>query len=526
MGNAKKTAKSVGIIMFFTLTGKFLGSLRDILIARKFGSGDMTDTYFIALDATMVFMGLVGAALNTTLIPILSEIEAKYSKEKKINYLNNVFHVVFFLSIIFSLIGWIFSPQIIGIFAKGFEGEKLQLAVKLHRIGLPITFFSVATYIFTGYLENNENFGIPAATSFPFNFVYIVFLVFLSQKYGIEGLMVASVLAALSQVLIQIPSARKLGYRYEYVFDMKDKYLRKALILTIPVLIGSAVDKINAIIDKTLASDLVKGSISALTYADRIKGAVLGVFVLAIAKVIFPILSKESNKNNKGYLVKVLTYGINVILIITVPATIGFIVLSEPLIRIFLERGAFDSIATLMTSQALVFYSFGIVGVAIKIMLSRVYYSLQDTKTPMINGIIAVIINIIMNLILVGPLKHKGLALATSISDILTSLIFIYSLKKRINAIKIKDFAICLIKTTVASIIMGIVVYFTYGGLSSYIEKRITPATSTFTFIKDIIVLIIPVAIGGIVYFGFCYLFKVKEINLIVDNAKERLNRD
>src|SRR5699024_6641654 len=479
MGNAKKAAKSVGIIMFFTLAGKFLGFVREMLIASKFGSGDLTDAYFIAMDATTIFMGMIGTALNTTLIPILSEIEVKQGKQGKVDYLNNILNVVFFMSIVFMILGWIFSPAIVKIFAKGFEGEKLQLAIKLHRIGLPIAFFSVAAYIFTGYLENNESFGIPAAKSFPFNFIYIIFLIFLSQKYGIEGLMVASVLAALSQVIIQIPTARRLGYRYEYVFDLKDKYLGKALFLTIPVLIGSTINEVNTIIDKTLASDLVKGSISALSYANKVKGIVLGVFVLAIAKVIFPILSRESSKDNKESLVKVINYGINVILIITVPATVGLIVLSEPFVRIFFQRGAFDSRATLMTSQALTFYSLGIVGVAIKIMLSRVYYSLQDTKTPMVNGIIAVIINVIMNLILIGPLKHKGLALATSISAILTSLVFIYGLKKRINAIKIKDYAICLIKTTIASIIMGLVVYFTYGGLSSYIEGRIIPEVST-----------------------------------------------
>lgn len=516
MSRAKKAAKSASIIMFFTLISKFLGFLREVLIASKFGSGWETDTYFIAMTATTMSMGMVGAALNTTVIPIFSEIEVRHGKKRKIDYMNNILNVVFFISIIIMVFGWIFSPAIIKLLAKGFEGKQFELAVKLNRIGLPIVVFMGMTYIFKGFLESNESFIAPAAMSFPFNLIYIGFLIFFSKEYGIEGLMVASVLAAVSQTVIQIPSSKRLGYKYKCNFNLKDRYLRKALYLTIPVLIGSTINEINIIVDKRLASVLTAGSVSALNYGNRIKGIVLGVFVTAIATVIFPMLSKESSKDDLDSLKKIMGYGINIILIITIPAMIGLIILAEPFVRLFFQRGAFDRTATFMTSQAVIFYSIGMVAEALKIMLNKVYYSLQDTRTPMINGIIAVLVNIVFNLILVKSMGHRGLALATSISAIATVLLLVNGLRKKIEDIDMKSYVISLFKSTVASVIMGIIVYLIYNGLFSFANGR---------FLLDLIIFLFSVGVGAVIYLVLCYMFKVEEIKMLVDKLKIEIKK-
>lgn len=514
MSRAKKAAKSASIIMFFTLISKFLGFLREVLIASKFGSGWETDTYFTAMTATTMFMGMIGSALNTTVIPIFSEIEVRHGKERKKEYMNNVLNVVFFLAIIIMVFGWIFSPLIIKLLAKGYEGKQFELAVKLNRIGLPIVLFMGTTYIFKGFLESNESFTAPAAMSLPFNLIYIVFLILFANKHGIAGLMAASVVAAASQTIIQIPSSKRLGYKYKFNFNLKDRYLRKALYLTIPVLIGSTINEINIIVDKRLASVLTSGSVSALTYASRIKSLVLGVFVTAITTAIFPMLSKESSKEGQGSLLDIMNYGINIILIITIPAMIGLIILAEPFVRLFFQRGAFDSVATTMTSQAVIFYSVGIVASALKIMINKVYYSLQDTRTPMVNGALAVGINIIMNLILVGPMKHSGLALATSISAIVTSLILINGLRKKVEDIDMKSYVVCLVKSTIASVIMGIVVYLIYNGLFPIAKGR---------FILDLIIFLFSVGVGAVIYMILCYMFKIEEVRTLIYRLKMRI---
>lgn len=517
MSKAKKAAKSAAIIMFFTLASKFLGFLREVLIAKKFGSGWETDTYFIAMTATTMVMTMIGAAINTTVIPLFSEIEVRHGKERKIDYMNNILNVVFFIAIIIMILGWIFSPAIIKIVARGFEGKQFDLAVKLNRIGIPIVLFMGMTYIFKGFLESSESFTAPAAMSLPFNLIYIGFLLALASKQGIVGLMVASVVAALSQVLIQIPSAKRLGYKYKFKIDLKDRYLRKALALTLPVLIGSAINELNIIVDKSLASGLTKGSISALNYGSRINSIVLGVFVTAIATVIFPMLSKESNKENLDSLKEIMGYGINIVLIITIPATIGLIILAGPFVRIFFQGGAFDSTATLMTSQAVIFYSIGMVAMALNITLNKVYYSLQDTRTPMINGAISVGINIVLNLILVRFMGHRGLALATSIASISTTLLLINSLRKKLGNINIKKYLSCFTKSIVASIVMGITVYAIYNGLFPMVDGR---------KMLDLLAFLLSVGIGVAIYFVLCYVFKIEEIQFIIDRLRMKVQKN
>ncbi len=231
-----------------------------------------------------------------------------------------------------------FSPKIIKILARGFEGEQFQLAVKLNRIGLPIIVFLGFTYVFSGFLHSSEIFGPPAIMGLPYNLVFIIFLVFFAKEGKIESLMLVSVIAASTQFLIQLPAVKYQGYKYSLDIDLKDPYLQKALFLVIPVLIGSAVHQLNIIVDKTLASGLAEGSISALTYSSRINDLIISVFVMAITTVVFPMLSKAFNEENYLQVKKIMGLGINIILIVTVPATIGIILLAEPMIKIFLKE--------------------------------------------------------------------------------------------------------------------------------------------------------------------------------------------
>lgn len=298
MGKANHKVESAIIIIIFTLISKILGFLREVLIAAKFGSGIETDTFFIAIAATSLLTGFLTNAIGTTFIPVLSEIEAKEGKKGKIEHMNNVGNVIFVISIFLVLIGVIFTPFIIKIIAKGFEGDQFALAVKLTRIGFPMILFSGITGVFTAYLHSENRFTSPAASGVPLNISYIIFLLFLSPIFGIKGLMVSVVIGVAFQFLIQLPEAKIAGYKYELRFDLKDQYIKKVLLLSVPVLIGVAIDDLNGIVDKSLASNLVSGSISALNYASKLNGLILSVFISAIVKVIFPMLSKKSNDND------------------------------------------------------------------------------------------------------------------------------------------------------------------------------------------------------------------------------------
>ena len=514
MSKSKQAAKSVFIIIIFTVGSKILGYIREALIAAKFGSDAETDTFFVAFTAISLFATIITVSINTTMIPVFSEIEAKEGKRAKGDHANNLLNVIFMVSFVFIVLAWLLAPFIIRILASGFGGKQYKLAVLMMRIGLPVVFFAGTVGVFEGYLQSELMFTESAVARLPFNLIYIFFLIFLSSFFGIKGLMVASVLAVGAQVLTQIPGIRKAGFKYSFVLDFKDKYVRKIIYLAPPTLIGIAIGDLNVIIDKSLASTLADGSISALNYANILGGLITGIFISAITIVIFPLLSKEANEDSNDGFKKIIIYGINIILSVMIPAIIGMIVLADPIVRVAFERGAFDSNATCMTVGALIFYLIGLVGTALDILLCKVYYSLQDTRTPVTVGIIAVVINIILNFALINSMAHRGLALATSISAIVTSLLLLYGLKKKIGPFGFTKSVKCGLKSLIASIMMGVIIYF--------LNSALTESDGDGTMLR-LVVLLVSVGVGALIYFMLIYIFRIDEVDWIIKVVRDKL---
>lgn len=516
MINVNNTAKSALIIIIFTLGSKFLGFIREVLIAARFGSGVNTDAFFISLTATGMITDFLRNSISMTFIPILSEIEQKEGKRGKIKHINNIVNVIFAVSIVFVVLGLISAPLIVKILAKGFTGKQFYIAVKLTRMGMPMILFSGINGVIIGYLNSEQRFVSSSAIGLSYNLVYIFYLLFLSLKFGINGLMIAAVVAVISQLLIQLPEIKKIGFEYKFTLDLKSEYFKKLLHLSIPVLIGVAINDLNVIVDKTLASSLISGSISALNYAYKLNNLILGVFISAITTVVFPLLAKEFNNNNIVGMKKIMEYGVNLILLITIPATVGLIVLAKPIVEVAFQRGEFDATATIMTSQALIFYSISLVAMAIRLLVNRVYYSLQDTKTPMVNGAISIGLNVILNLVLVKFMGHAGLAFATSIATTVATLLMFYGLKKKIGSLGTKIYITTFIKSGLASAVMGAVAYFTYHGLFGLLEV---------SKLYNLISLLVAVGIGVIVYGLLCYIFKVEEVREMFDRTKYVITR-
>ena len=517
LSSSRAAVKSILIMIVFAFGSKLLGFFREVLIAAKFGSGVETDAFFVALTATTLVTTFLTKSINTTMIPILSEVESKEGKEKKINHTNNLLTIVLVISFCIVLIGWFIAPKFMAILAHGFEGEQFKMAIYLMRVGLPVTVFAGVVGVFRGYLQSEQMFNESALANYPINFVYIFYLIFLSNIFGIKGLMIASVIAVGAQIIIQIPGMKKTGYNYKFALDMKDKYVRKIMILVPPILISTAINDINMIIDRSLASTLITGSISALNYGNRLNDLILGIFITAITTVMFPTLSKNANKENLDEFKKTIRYGINAIVLIILPATVGMIILAEPIVRIAFERGAFDSQATYMTAGAMIFYSLGLLGTALRTLLIKIYYSFQDTRTPMITGFIAVGCNVVLNIILIRFMQHKGLALATSIAATVTTVLFLFILRQKIGQFGIIKIIKCVLKSLAASLIMGGIVYFAYYYfLESFVENSI---------ILEIVMLSFSASLGAVIYFFIINLLKVEEIAWLLAIFKKRLKR-
>ncbi len=512
-----KATKSILILIFFSLSSKFFGFIRELLIASKFGSGIDTDTFFIAISAINLFVIMITKAINNTLIPVLSEIEKVEGKKGKINHTNNLINVLIIISLILVIVGWLLSPYIIKILAAGFKGKQYKLAILMMRVGMPALLFASVQGVLRGFLQSELMFTEAAISDLPFNFVYILFLIFLADKFNIIALMVVSVLAVASKIIIQIPGIKSVGYRYNFTVNYKDNYIKKILHLMPPVLVSATVSDLNSIVDNSMASSLVEGSISSLQYAKRIEGIINGTFISAITTVFYPILSKEANNDAYHSLKKTTVLGVNIILLITLPATVGIIILAEPIVRIAFQRGAFGQLATYMTSGALIFYAVGIGANALKSMINSTYYALQDTKTPMRNSLITLIINILLNLILIKYMKHKGLALATSLSAIITLFHLIYVLKNKIGSFGFSKSLKCGLKSLFASLIMGVIVMF----LNASPIININNGT-----VYELASLVISVGVGIIVYSILIYLFNIEEVKLLLNIVKQKFKRN
>ena len=226
------------------------------------------------------------------------------------------------------------------------------------------------------------------------------------------------------------------------------------------------------------------------------------------------MLSKEAAKESLEGFKGLIRNGFSVILLITIPASVGMMVLAQPIVRLAFERGSFDPLATKMTSVALIFYSVGLVGTALRLLMNKVFYSLQDTKTPMYNGFLSLGLNIVFNLILIKHLAHGGLALATSIATSVTTGALIYRLRQKIGSLRMSKMALSGFKSLFSSLIMGIIVYLTYYPL----ESRVLGNT-----ILELAILLGVASLGAAVYFLIIYLLKVEEISWFVKLFKNKL---
>lgn len=514
MSQLKKSAKSVGTIVLFSLGSKVLGFLREALIAAKYGSGVGTDTFFIALSAITLFSVLLTQTINTTLIPILSDIEVHHGKKGKLDHLNNFLNTIVLVAVLMASVAFFLTPSIMKIIGRGFEGQQFDYAILLTRIGLPILIISSVVGVFRGYLQSEERFNESAAAEFPFNIVYILFLYFFAQYFSITALMIAAMVAEASRLLIQIPSLKRIGYRYKFTVDLKDEYMKKMAVLIPPILLSVGISDLNSLVDKSMASSLSEGSVSALNYADILNRVVYSVFISAIITVIFPVLAKEANAQNYEKLKKIMQTSLNIILLILIPTSIGMIILAKPAVQFAYQRGQFDETARIMTSSALIYYSIGLTGSGVKFLLTRVFYALQDTKVPMINSFYALVLNIIFNLTLVQSMGHNGLALASSLSGILTAILLLHELRKKIGNLGLKKMLKSSSKILLSAVFMGLAVYFIY----NYSMLLWNPSRGS-----ELILVISSIVIGGIIYLTSLYLLKVDELHFLIEKIKSQL---
>lgn len=511
MSNIAKT--TIGL-MIMTILSKILGFGRELSLGAAYGTTSYSDAYIIAMNIPGVLLAILGTVISTTFIPIYYE--AKLESEKiASDFTNNILNIICIISVIISIIGFIFAEQLVKIFAVGFSGEILDIAVSFTKILLIGIIFNSINYIITAFMQSNENFIVPSLIGIPFNIIIIISTL-ISAKTSPYIMIYGTLIAIASQFILQLPFAHKKGFKYKFKLKIKDKYIKKIFTLVVPVLVGVSVNQVNTMVDRSLASTLAVGSISALNYSNRLNSFVTGLFITTIASVIYPTLSKLSSENNLEKFNQYVIRSVNTIILLVIPVSVGAIVLSTPIVKVLFERGAFDSRATDMTSSALIFYSIGMVAFGLRDILGRVYYSLQDTKTPMINGAIAMGMNIILNIILVNYMGHNGLAFATSISSIVCIVLLFKNLKNKIGNFGQEKIINVFVKSLIGSILMGVMTVLTYNTIIQNIDN---------TYVGELIALFSAIGTGAISYSMIMVIMNIDEINYIIVAIKKKLKK-
>lgn len=498
------------ILIILTIISKFTGLFRDILLSFYYGTSGISDAYIISQTIPAVIFSFIGAAIATSYIPMYIKIKENSNDKEAINFTNNLVNVLVIICTVFIIAGIVFTDLLVYIFASGFEGETLSIAITFTRISVFGVLFTSLVHLYKSLAQIQGSYAITAFISIPMNLIAMFFII-LSYKYDIKLIAFGTVIAIGFQLLILFPFIANNGYKYNLFVNRKDKHLKEVLLLALPVILGVAVNDINVLVDRTIASNIAIGGIAALNYSDKINKFFQGVFVLSISTSMYPIISKLVVNDDVKGLKSIIASSITGISLLILPSTIGIMIFSSQIVTLVFGRGAFDITATILTTSALFYYSIGMLGFGLREVLSRVFYSMQDTTTPMKNAVIGVLVNISLNIILSRYLGIGGLALATSIAATVTTIVLFISLRKKIGPFGMKQIGISFLKILFASLVMGGLAKLSFNYLTTSLSQNLS--------------LLIAIGVGAVSYFVIIYFMKIEDVDVIVGAIKKKLGR-
>jgi putative peptidoglycan lipid II flippase len=460
-----RIAKAASTIGTGTLLSRILGFLRDMVIAQFFGAGMAADAFFVAFRIPNLWRRLVGeGSLTISFIPIYTDCLTQRPEDETREITHIAFTIAGVVLLVLMLAGILFSPVLIRMIAPGFVRipEKFQLTVALNRIIFPYLFFAGLFAVCMGILNSLRHFFAPAVAPIFLNISIISSILLFSRFFEKPVMALAAGVFAggAIQFFFQIPFLIKRGITFRFNFNFRHPAIKRIGSLMVPGLLGTAVYQLNVFIDTIFASFLPSGSVSYLFFADRLMEFPLGIFAIAIGMASLPSLSSLVSQGRTEELKETLSFTFRLVSFISIPAMMGLIFLRTPIVHLLFQRGHFDYAATTMTARALLCYSIGLWAIAGVRTIVPAFYSLQDTWTPLKAALICLAANVILNAILILPLKHAGLALATSLSSILNLILLFRKLHPRLGGMDVRKIAGTLLQIALCSLLMGLLAYF------------------------------------------------------------------
>ncbi len=459
--------KIFSIIGSLTFLSRLLGYFRDFFIAKLLGAGLVSDAFFVSFKLPNLFRRLFAeGSLNSAFIPILTGIKEKKGKIEASKFLSEIFSLTLIILLLLVIIFEILMPLIISFIAPGFREnpDKYELTINLSRLTFPFLLFICLSSLIGGFLNTIGKFAAMAFIPVILNLSMLSVLFFFSVNYDskqmISIFLSASIsIAGIIQLVWLFINLKKnhvnLYIKFRNLFKISPD-IKKLIILFLPAVIGNGVYQLNLVIDMVLASTLVNGSISFLYFADRVTQLPLGVIGIALSTALLPILSTQIKKSNLRKANLIINNCLQIGIIFVTPCVVGILILSSQIVDFLFVRGEFSVDNGLSTSYALTAFSLGLPAFILVKIFAVNFFAREDTRTPVKVALVAVLINIILNLILIKYYAHVGLAIATSISAWANCFLLFFILKKehliKINANTIQVF----IKCVFSSLLMGL----------------------------------------------------------------------
>lgn len=453
----KKTKYIVFLTILFAVISKLSGFLRDIFLAFFYGANHISDAYMIAYTLPLVIVGLVGEAVNTSFIPTYIKIKDNNSIKKAQEFTVKLINILFLFTTIIIFIFMIFNETIINIFFPGIDADTKEISINFLKISIFSLYPMFLVYIVMSMAQIKHKFLKITILSLPMNIIFLLSIYF-SKNVGIYILPYGLLLGTTSQLFLFKYEICEILKSYKLIFDFKDTNIKNIFILSIPVLMGVSLNQLNGIIDMNMASNVKVGGISIINYANRINTLLHGVISLTLANIAYPffakyITTKDYQSTNK--LFENIMCLLNVILL---PIVMLIVVYSNEIVQILYGHGSLGTNDIILTSKVLQLYTLSIIPIAYREILNRIFFSMSNTSAPFYASAIGVIFNITLNIILSNLIGLPGLALASSISFVISSLILMKLINKKAKEIKLLNIFIDFIKIFVITLFLFIVV--------------------------------------------------------------------
>ena len=513
----RQIARAASIVMVAFALSRVLGLVRQMVIAGQFGTGVEMDAYQAAFRLPdLLFQLMAGGALGSAFIPTFTGYLTRGDRAGAWHLVSAIINLVLVILTLTAIVGALVAPWLVEwIIAPGFDAPTAAHTVRLMRVMLISSVIFGVSGVLMGALNAHQHFLLPAVAPMLYNLSIIGGTLFLAPSMGVMGLAVGVVVGSALHLLVQLPGLIHFDVRYKPVLTVQDPGVREVARLMGPRVLGLAVVQLNFLVNTNLASRLGEGAVSALNFAWLLMLLPQGVFAQAVATAAFPTFAEQVARGERAAMRSALAATLRAIFALSLPAAVGLAVLRGPLIAMLFERGAFGETSTDLVAWALLFYALGLVAHAGLEIVARAFYALHDTKTPLLVGGGAMLLNVGLSLALpplfesLGWLPHGGLALANSLATTLELLGLLWIIRGRLQGLEEQRSRLTILRSTAAAALMGLALVALLWALPEANPLLMGPAG---------------IALGATVYAGAAWALGVEEVRAIAAGVVRRIH--